>query len=504
VIIANPADLAGRATPSRLVPLVLAAALAAALGAVLVYTRAGLVLAHYDAKAHLVVARRVVDNITPGWQQIGAVWLPLPHLLNVLPLQIDAIYRTGAFAIFLSVTAFAIGTAALARLIARATGCRGAAVAGAALLALNPNVLYLQATPMTEPILIGLTLAGIAALYGWVDDGANGMPHAAGLALAGACLTRYEAWPVTGAAVALTLLALWRQGQDVARAAVGAATVAVWPLAAVSSFFLLSWGTVGEWFVTGGFFVPDFIVQGRLVPSLLWVVGGINDLAGTIPVGAAVLAGAWTIVSAIGVQRRAACLVLLAPAAALALPWFAFFDGHPFRVRYMVPLVPAVALLVGLGIGLLPSLRGFWAAALVAAALWQVPPFDWQAPMLAEARWDEPHAQGRRRITACLDAQYRGEKILASMGSLAHYMHEAAEAGIYIHDFIHEGNGDIWIDALYAPRRHAGWVLIEEQAEGGDLLAGASRQRPEFLAGFDRVCEGGGVALYRRRQLVIR
>ena len=41
-----------------------------------------LVLSHYDAKAHLVVARRVIDNLTPGWQQIGAVWLPLPHLLQ--------------------------------------------------------------------------------------------------------------------------------------------------------------------------------------------------------------------------------------------------------------------------------------------------------------------------------------------------------------------------------------------------------------------------------------
>ena len=35
------------------------------------------------------------------------------------------------------------------------TGSRCAAVAGAAVFALNPNVLYLQATPMTEPLLLG-------------------------------------------------------------------------------------------------------------------------------------------------------------------------------------------------------------------------------------------------------------------------------------------------------------------------------------------------------------
>ena len=66
--------------------------LAAILGtfAASVYWRAGLSLSHYDAKAHLVVSRRILDSITPGWEQIGAVWLPLPHVLNMLPVQLDA------------------------------------------------------------------------------------------------------------------------------------------------------------------------------------------------------------------------------------------------------------------------------------------------------------------------------------------------------------------------------------------------------------------------------
>ena len=63
----------------------------------------GLILSHYDARGHLVVARRIFDSITPGWQQIGAVWLPLPHLLNALPVQIDVFYRTGASAVAISI-----------------------------------------------------------------------------------------------------------------------------------------------------------------------------------------------------------------------------------------------------------------------------------------------------------------------------------------------------------------------------------------------------------------
>ena len=39
------------------------------------------------------------------------------------------------------------------------------------------------------------------------------------------------------------------------------------------------------------------------------------------------------------------------------------------------------------------------------------------------------------------------------MGSLGHYMQEASGAGFAIRDFLHEGNGDIWLAALERPYR---------------------------------------------------
>ena len=97
----------------------------------------------------------ILDSLTPGWQQIGAVWLPLPHLLNMLPVQVDALYRTGASGDRdLGASAWRVAAWALARLDRRDAPARAsAAVAGAALLVANPNVLYLQSTPMTEPLL---------------------------------------------------------------------------------------------------------------------------------------------------------------------------------------------------------------------------------------------------------------------------------------------------------------------------------------------------------------
>ena len=64
-------------------------------------------------------------------------------------------------------------------------------------------------------------------------------------------------------------------------------------------------------------------------------------------------------------------------------------------------------------------------------------------------------------------------------------MQEVSAAGLDIRDFLHEGNGDIWLAALATgPRPFADWVLIEEKAEGGDMLAQRALSDPRFLDGY--------------------
>ena len=119
--------------------------------------------------------------------------------------------------------------------------------------------------------------------------------------------------------------------------------------------------------------------------------------------------------------------------------------------------------------------------------------------MVREAQLDRPNGEARRAVTACLARDYRGEIIFASMGSLAHYMHELSQIGLGIRDFLHEGNHPMWDDAIVnggAP--YAGWMLVEEVAEGGDVIAARMRETPAFAARYTRVCDGGNVALYRR------
>ena len=62
------------------------AAMGASIASYLYFLHRGVTLAYPDAISHLLIARRVIDSPTGGVAQLGAVWLPLPHLLT-LPLS---------------------------------------------------------------------------------------------------------------------------------------------------------------------------------------------------------------------------------------------------------------------------------------------------------------------------------------------------------------------------------------------------------------------------------
>jgi len=527
------------------------------------YHRLGLTLSHYDARGHLVVARRIFDNITPGWQQVGAVWLPLPHLLNALPVQIDLFYRTGASAVALSILSFAVATGAIAWIVSALTESRVAAVVAATVFAANPNVLYLQSTPMTEPLLLALTLLGVALLvdqaalppsrdsrFGGPRKGcatstnvceANrtfsdsrtrsaGLPasagppidpaaarHAeapeerrwqacpgdrtrvAGWVLALACLTRYEAWPVTATALAFAVWACGRRGEALDTAVRRIGRIALYPAVALIAFVIFSRIVVGRWFVSGDFFVPENKALADPWLAAKEIAWGVRMLSGPL----LYVIGLFGFVGLLAIgafnRARASALVVVSVVAMAAIPWAAFVKGHPYRIRYMVPLLAVEAIGAGAVVGLSRRARGAVAVAVLAAVAYELRPLDAGAPMVVEAQWDRPNVPLRAQVTACIGPPQRGVKIMASMGSLGHHMQEMSRAGFEIRDFLHEGNGDLWLTAIDGPYPFAQWILIEEKAQGGDVLARIAREHPHFLDGYRRVCEGAGLALYKRR-----
>jgi hypothetical protein len=486
--------------PDRWVPLLVAlAAVLASTFAAWHYARLDLTLAHYDARAHLVVARRILDSLTPGWQQIGAVWLPLPHVLNMLPVQVDSWYRSGASAVAISIGSMGLGCWALTRMIRATTGSTTAALAGVALMLGNPNLLYLQSTPMTEPLLVGTCLLAVACTVRWVDDGAPLPARAPGWAIAAACMTRYEAWPICAMLIGLAALALVRRGAAIEATVRACSRLASYPAIAILLFTLNSRWTTGSWFVPAGFFVAENEALGHAWLALQQVRESTYLLSGTAWVWPA-CAGAALLVAGAAVSARHTSLVLvIALAAAAALPWYAYYAGHPLRVRYGVPLVAACASLTAGGIALLwKPLRPLASAAVLLWAFSQSSPLDTRAPLVTESQRDAANSRGREAVTTYLRQHWDGSTIMMSMGSLAHYMHDLASHGFEIRDFLQEGNEQLWVHAAtLGPRGYVQWVVIEEHAEGGDALHRAAQRDPEFLQGFTRVAEGGGVALYR-------
>jgi hypothetical protein len=395
----------------------------------------------------------------------------------------------------------------------------------AALLMLNPDVLYLQSTPMTEPLLFGTTFLAIALIADWAAAPRNS--RAAGWACIAAVLTRYEAWPIIASAIVLAFAVLLRRGSTIGSAARAVRGLALWPLWALAAFLVNSKVSVGAWFISTGFFVAENPAQGH--PWLAWtqVWEGLLRLDGPLVPWIAVVSAIAIVVAFVlppnhlrqgyggqeggshemaeekggSHERRVAVILPLALAACAAVPLYAYFKGHPVRIRYDVPLVAAAAAITGTAVGLLPRRgRATIGLVIVALAAWSVPPFDVQAPVVVESQREAPNQIARRAVTAYLDAHWDGQPILMSMGSLGHYMHDLSASGFGVKDFLHEGNSELWIHAARAPRLFVEWIAIEERAEGGDALHWQAEHDPNFLKGYARVAEGGGVALYRRRR----
>ena len=234
---------------------VLVAQLAAAvsIASFFYYLRRGDLLLYGDAVAHINIARRVFDSRTPGLLQLGTVWLPLPHLLMLPFIAIHWLWQTGIGGSIPSLFAYVLSVTGIFRLVRTAPGvdseslpAKVAAWLAAAIFALNPNLIYLQTTAMTEPVYLAL-FVWIAVFFSDAIRSciaadarkANSSLVKSGLCLIGACLTRYDGWLLAAVVVAIVLLLAWQGNFIALRPAVKKLLL----LAAVAPLFWLTYNT---------------------------------------------------------------------------------------------------------------------------------------------------------------------------------------------------------------------------------------------------------------------
>ncbi len=209
----NPRKLTDRRVSNAEGVAVLAFAMAASFAAIVWSWNHGAMLNYGDAVAHLHIARRVFDSRIPRLTELGSVWLPLPHILLIPFVQNYAWWANGLAGVIPSASAYIASCAGIYRL---ARHWLNPAPSGLALafFALNPNLLYMQTTAMTEPLFLCEVIWIVVWLVEWrlcVDENPVQAGRTQSLiagALIAAIFTRYDGWIIalvawTGIGIAL-------------------------------------------------------------------------------------------------------------------------------------------------------------------------------------------------------------------------------------------------------------------------------------------------------------
>ncbi len=569
-------NLAASAPDPRLRTIILAGYLAgfASLIAFLWYLRHNQVLLYGDAVAHINIARRVFDSRTPGLKQLGTVWLPLPHLLILPFIFSDWSWQTGFGGSWPSMVAYVAAVIGIFRLVrdgvesvapssrdeniapssrdenvAPASRDENVAPASrrlsrgrparenddtatlpwplrlvpwfaAAIYAANPNLLYMQATAMTESLYLALFIWSVVFLADFarrrysadaVQQGkAPGSLVWCGICLALAMLTRYDGWflaaVVAGVVLALLLRSprteFVRESPPRLRRAVliFSALVVVIP----AFWFAYNAAIYGDPldFARGPYSARGIEqrtsqpVEARhpgyhsLPTAAIYFVKSaeLNQTEGPLERPWIALTAAGIALLLICFRRLSAWLLLLVP-----LPFYALsiaYGGVPifmpvwwpfsfYNVRYGLQLLPAFAVF--------PALALYW-------ALWRIPQPRWRAvaAVLAFAFVGASYGFAWRDQPICLqEAVANARTRVAFERSLGEYFHllppnstllmyigahvgALQDAGIHLSRVIHEGNhGDpkvwgkegMWQRALADPAKYADYLIAFDHDE---------------------------------------
>jgi hypothetical protein len=482
-----------------------------------------------DAVAHLHIARRVIDSHFPGYSQLGSVWLPLPHLLMIPFVAVYAWWANGLAGLIPSALAWLASCYGLYRLARRWLRPAPAAIA-LAFFALNPNLLYMQTTAMTEPLFVCEMVWTALWLVEWrASLDASGQEKRSAwlmwliaLVLVAAVFTRYDGWIMAllaWTAIGVVLLRYGRLGSPafwLASAIVVAAPV-VW--------FGYNAHVFGDWlsFARGPY--SALAIEKRTAgpgngpPHPGWHDPWVSEIFFVKAAEMAAAALAWgnklLLISVAGVawawliarpRGFAWSLILWLP-----VPFYAYslaFGSVPiflpvwwphsyYNTRYGLELLPAFALGVGFAAAfLLSATREFKPQAVraIAGIL-----FGIVAMNALEMLHERPvvYVEGTKNIESRrafveqippvlrrVMAQHPGGQVLMNTSV---YPQIVAFSGIPLRQTINEGDQVLYTDALAAPAAHAAVVL----AFDGDQIDDAVKAHPERLREVGRYRQRG-------------
>ncbi len=472
----------------------------------------GYVLTYNDAASHLNIARRMIDNLTPGLAQIGTVWLPLPHLL-MLPLAWnDMMWHTALAGSIVSLAAYVAAVFFTYQLILLLTKNKPAAALGTLVLGLNPNLLYLATTPMTETLLIASFIVATYFLAKFIQDKEILHLLLASVCIMAATLIRYDGWFFLLCTTALLLIWSWvvlgrkkAEGIIVLFVSLGGLGILLW--------FLWNLTIFGDalYFIRGPYSAyaqqkvlesaGQLPTQGNLWLSLsyyLWAVVANNGLIIALLSLAGLLAAPWLIKSK---QQLVILLAILSPLAfnvlalylgqsAMNVPQAAQNPGL-FNIRYGLLTLPALAVVLGI----LASRKKIFPV-VAGILILQSIIFVHQGLPITLVDGLRGLANTRYTVEASrwLADHYQDGLILTSLAS-----HDAfvARAQLPMKLYVHEGTREYWDNALKQPSANVEYIAT--MSYPADLVYQAIKNNPDFKKNYVLVYSYEKFGIYQRR-----
>ena len=518
--------------------IVLACCATASLIAIAWSWRNGALLNYGDAVAHLHIARRVFDSHQPRFSLLGSVWLPLPHILLIPFVQVYSWWASGLAGVFPSALAYLGACAGIYRL-ARRWLPPSAAALSLVFFAINPNVLYLQTTAMTEPLFLCEMVWITVWLVDWrasIDTAPKQSSRILWLiapALVAAVFTRYDGWIMALLAWCAIGVTLARRGEMRSQAFWMASALVI---AAPAAWFIYNSAAFNDWlyFARGPYSAKAIEIRTAVpgfpphpgwhdpwVSFLFYMKAAEMDAAarawGNTLLALSLLGGAWAWLTARRHALRWAFLL------ALPVPFYAYsvaYGSVPiflpawwphsyYNLRYGLELLPALAL--GLGFAAqfcFDSVRHF--APRKSRATWTILATSLLFVLVGMNAYgmlrERPlvYVEGTKNIQAhrpyeleippvlrALLVQRPGGVLLMISSSDPQIV---ALAGIPLRQTINESDLEIYRDALAAPAAHAAFVL----AFDGDEVDQAVHTHPAGLTVYRRFSAPGqpSVTLY--------
>jgi hypothetical protein len=493
----------------------------------------GMTNVYGDGIAHVNIARKVVDSpddsLRQRYIQIGSPWLPL-QTIAMLPLVAnDWMWRTGVAGSMVSMISFVIAALAiylLSRSLYRKESANWRAVLpvlSAAIFVINPSVLYMQSTPMSELVFMAALVAAVYLLQRWVNQQSAKRLTLAALGLTVATLARYEAWPV--ALLSVLIVAVNSHGAwktKIQNSALFAAVLALGPIYWLWHNFEI-YGNALE-FLTGPNSARGIASQNRVnfAWSQIFIGHPVLDVF-TIAAATAVCAGpfvllmSWAGFLRLLVANRKS-LLEHSPLLLLILPFFfhafSLYRGEIqvfplsafglLNIRYGLPHLLAVALLAPAAVLFFKGSRRRWAGiALCLIVVVQYGHLISEGPSQL-AVYQEGYRNGvnarparqRARVASFLQANPPTRFVLMHTGALGPIV---PEGGLRFSDIIHEGTVRWHQLDDGIPEDVAALILQQD-----DPLELRFRANPKLARGlsdkFEQQFSGGNISVYARKK----